>query len=177
MDTRNSRLGWAACAILALAGGGLALAAESSGTASTSASALDAPTRHWHGARGAMPVRILLRATRELNLSSSQQQQIRALLMQARSARPAGRLAQNADFTVLGNPGDPGYASAMQSLKSAADQRLDAQSALAQSIYNVLTPDQQKALPGVLSELQAKVQARRAAWRQQHAQPGSSTTG
>jgi len=177
MDTRNSRLGWAACAILALAGGGLALAAESSGTASTSASALDAPTRHWHGARGAMPVRILLRATRELNLSSSQQQQIRALLMQARSARPAGRLAQSADFTVLGNPGDPGYASAMQSLKSAADQRLDAQSALAQSIYNVLTPDQQKALPGVLSELQAKVQARRAAWRQQHAQPGSSTTG
>ena len=181
MNRLPKRLAVGAATLLALGAASAVLAVDSSGSSSSSSAAASAPGHRWHGARRALLVGTLLRATHQLGtsspqlaLNSQQQQQIKSLLMQARSARQSAA-AQAPDLTVLGNPGDPNYASAVQGLKSRSDQRLDEQSTLAQSIYNVLTPDQQKALPGVLSNMKAKAEARRAAWRAQH--PTASTSG
>ena len=77
-------------------------------------------------------------------------------------------------MTVLGNPGDANYGTAVQSLQSRAASRIQEESALASSIYNVLTPEQKQQLPTVPANLKAQAQARRAAWQAQHAS-GAST--
>lgn len=121
-----------------------------------------------------MLVGTLLRATRQLNLTSEQKQTIRTLLSQGRSQRFSGGNAP--DITVLGNPGQEGYASAVQSLQSNAASRIQSQSELANGIYNVLTTEQKQQLPTVLANMKAKAQARRAAWQAQHASGTNSAT-
>jgi hypothetical protein len=46
--------------------------------------------------------------------------------------------------------------------------RVHNESLLASQIYGVLTPQQIQLLPGVLASIQAKEQARRAAWATKH---------
>jgi Spy/CpxP family protein refolding chaperone len=154
-----------AVALAAVGFGSVATAQSSSSSSSSTAPAIH---RHWHGARGSMLVMTLLRATRQLNLSADQKQSIKTLLSQARSQRFAAA-GGAPDITVLGNPGHENYATAVQGLQSNAASRIQRESELASSIYNVLTTEQRQQLPTVLASMKAKAEARRAAWQAQHA--------
>jgi hypothetical protein len=111
----------------------------------------------------------LLRATRQLSgqyvLTSAQQTQIKTLLQGARPARQPGAAPQGLGITVTGDPGNSSYPTAVQDAIAAATNRINKESTLAAEIYShVLTKPQQGQLETVLASLQAKEQARRAAW-------------
>ena len=151
------------------AGAGIALAGAA-------APAAVAPAYHGHWAyRGSAMVGTLLRATRQLNLTADQQQSIRSLVSAARAQRRAAA-GGGVDFTVLGNPGHPEYATAVQSAKTAAASRIEAEVALQGQIYDVLTTEQKQQLPQVLAAMKAKFQQRKSAW-QQHAASGGTAGG
>jgi Spy/CpxP family protein refolding chaperone len=161
----------------ALAGITLVPIADAQGTSSSSSSSPPAfAGRHFHGPRGpgGMFVRTLLRATRQLNLSSEQKQEIKGLISQARSqARSSTTTAP--DITVLGNPGDPNFATAVQSMQSGASARVQQESELASSIYALLTTEQKTQLPTVLASLKAQAAQRRAAWQARHSSGTTSS--
>jgi Spy/CpxP family protein refolding chaperone len=162
MKVSSSRYAVLAAALVAL-GFGSIVAAQGTSSSSSSSSSHHA---HWRHARGAMFVGTLLRATRQLNLTTDQKQTIRSLMSQARSQFRSNGGAP--DMTVVGNPGDANFASAVQSLQSRASSRIELESELASNIYNVLTPEQKQQLPTVLASMKAKAAARRAAWQAQH---------
>ncbi len=158
------------------------LAAGTVGTAcaqTTSSSAPGtAPPQHMHhghfrGFGGSQVLGSLLRATRQLNLTPDQQTSIKGILASARQAHQPGAQSQQPAMTVLGNPGDPGFASAVQGAQTAAAGRIQKESALAGQIYAVLNSTQRQQLPSVLASIQAKQQARRAAWAAKHASSGN----
>jgi Spy/CpxP family protein refolding chaperone len=148
---------------IALVGLGIGLAgAATTPTPSGTATTTSTPARpHWH-ARGSGMLGMTLRAGRELNLTPDQQQSIKSLLANARAQRRGA--ASAVDPAVLGNPGDPNYASAVQAAKAAAANRIDAEMALQAQVYDVLTPAQKQQLPQVLASIKAQMQARRATW-------------
>ncbi|HTY94686.1 MAG TPA: Spy/CpxP family protein refolding chaperone [Steroidobacteraceae bacterium] len=107
------------------------------------------------GDGGAPFVSSLLRATHRLDLTPEQRSSIRTILASARPA--AGSAAQpHPDVTVLGNPGDRNYASAVQGAQAAAASRIQKESTVARQIYAVLTPAQQQQLPTVLAAMKAR---------------------
>jgi len=97
----------------------------------------------------------LLRATRQLGLTTTQQTQIDQILANERSERQTS-LPAPPDLTVLGNPDSPGYSAAVSNAEAQATQRIESASALVKSIYAVLTAEQRKALPQVLAQMQAQ---------------------
>jgi Spy/CpxP family protein refolding chaperone len=138
---------------------------------STPAATATAPTpggKHWHH-RGGMIVGVMLRATRQLNLTPDQQASIGTILRNARAQHQAAGATDAAppDWTTLANPGDPNYATALQNAKTAAANRLQKEVELQSQIYNVLTPEQKGKLPQVLTDMKTKAEQRRAAWLQQ----------
>jgi len=146
-------------------------------TLATTTGAAPAPGgRHWHhGHRGGgMLVGVMLRATRQLNLTSDQQASIKSIMSTARAQHQAAAGTAGVDMMTLANPGDPNYATALQNAKTAAATRLQNQVALQSQIYNVLTADQKAKLPQVLADMKSKFEARRAAWQQQ--QHGADAT-
>lgn len=149
-------------------GGAVATAATTS-TATTTEATAPAAGKHWHRHHGGMLVGVMLRATHQLNLTPEQQQQIKGILSAARSQHAQAAGAAPMDMTVLGNPGDPNYATAVQSAKSRLAARMQTEIELQGQIYNVLTAQQKQQLPQVLASMKAKAQQRRAAWQQQHA--------
>ena len=66
-------------------------------------------------------------------------------------------------MTILANPGDPNYATALQNAKTRAADRLQAESQVQAQIYDVLTAQQKAQLPTVLASMKAQAEARRAA--------------
>ena len=157
----------------ATVGAGAAVAAASTTTTSTSATTTtNAPApggKHWHhGHRGGMLVGVMLRATRQLNLTADQQASIKSIMSNARSQRQAAAGTAGVDMMTLANPGDPNYATALQNAKAAAAAHLQNEVELQSQIYNVLTPDQKAKLPQVLAEMKSRFEARRATWQQQH---------
>jgi Spy/CpxP family protein refolding chaperone len=120
--------------------------------------------RHFGGGRF---VGSLLRATKQLNLTTEQQSNIKTILSNARHGNQSG--SEHPALTVLGNPSDPGFASAVQGAAANASNRVQKESALAGQIYSVLTTTQRQQLPAVLASIQAKQDARRAAWAAKHA--------
>lgn len=171
--------------VLAMAGvasaAGIASAADNTNaqTATPAATTTTAPTagheRHRH--RGGMLVGMTVRAARQLNLTPEQQASIKAILSNARAQAKAARASGKAplDITVLGNPGDPNYAAALQSAKTLAANRIQTESELQGQVYNVLTAEQKAQLPTVLATMKAKAAERRAAWEQEH--PGATGAG
>src|SRR4051812_24727937 len=162
----------------ATVGTGAAVAAASTTTTPSAATATaTAPGgKHWHhGHRGGgMLVGVMLRATRQLNLTADQEASIKSILSNARAQRQADAGTAPIDMTTLANPGDPNYATALQSAKAAAAARLQNEVQLQGQIYNVLTADQKARLPQVLADMKSKLEARRAAWQQEH---GAATSG
>ncbi|HEY6457601.1 MAG TPA: hypothetical protein VIY90_20170 [Steroidobacteraceae bacterium] len=128
---------------------------------------------HFRNFGGSRFLGSLLRATRQLNLTPDQQTSIKAILASARHAHQPGAQPQQPAMTVLGNPGDPGFAAAVQGAQSAAAGRIQKESALAGQIYAVLSSTQRQQLPNVLASIQAKQQARRAAWAAKRASSGN----
>jgi len=97
----------------------------------------------------------LVRALHQLNLTDAQKQQIHAIMVNARQQLAASRQGAP-DFTVLGNPGDPNYPAAIQSLQTRAAQRVSQASQVEQQIYAVLTAEQKAQLPQVLASIKAR---------------------
>ncbi len=141
-----------------------AVAATTATTPTTTAPAFGGRHHHPHGP---MLVGALLHATKQLNLTAAQQTSIQGILTAAKEQRKASA-ATPPDITVLGNPGDPNYSTALETLKTNSANRLDTQSALAAQIYAQLTNEQKMQLPTILAAEKAKMAARRAAWQQQH---------
>jgi len=153
------------------AGAVIAAAAQTAATpAATDSAAAPVPGgHHWHHRGGGMLVGVMLRATRQLNLTSDQQTAIKGLLSNARAQHQAqAQGGGGIDMMTLANPGDPNYATALQNAKAAAAARLQGEVDLQSQIYNLLTPDQKSRLPQVLADMKSKMQARRAEWMQQH---------
>ncbi|MEJ0006145.1 MAG: hypothetical protein WDM77_07085 [Steroidobacteraceae bacterium] len=162
-----------------------ALGAGAVGTASaqTSSAPGTSPPHHMHHGQfrrfgGARLVTPLLRATRQLGkapgtqslaLTAEQQTYIKGLLTSGHSGHRAGAQPQGPGLTVLGDPGNAGYGTAVQGIEAAATARIQKESALAQSIWNDLSTGQRAALPGILASIQAQEQARRAQWAGKHA--------
>ena len=119
-----------------------------------------------------------LRATKQLNLTADQQASIKTILTTARAQAKAAHASGQGpvDMAVLANPGDPNYATALQSAKTLAATRIQNESELQSQIYNVLTAQQKAQLPTVLATMKAQAQQRRAVWEQRHA-TGSTGAG
>jgi Spy/CpxP family protein refolding chaperone len=172
----NRNVGLLVAAIATIgAGAGVAYAQS---TTSSSTTTTIAPATHgkWHHHQGGFLLGMTLRATKQLNLTAEQQASIKTILStaraQAKAAHAAG--APAIDMSVLGNPGDANYATALQSAKTLAATRIQNESEIQGQVYNVLTAEQKAQLPTVLASMKAQAAQRRAAWEQKH-QP--STTG
>ena len=166
----------------ATVGAGAAVAAAGTTTTPAAATTTTAPAtggKHWHhGHRGGgMLVGVMLRATRQLNLTPEQEASIKTILSTARAQHEAAAGAANVDLMTLANPGDPNYAAALQNAKAAASARLQNEVEVQSQIYNVLTADQKAKLPQVLAAMKSKFEARRAAWQQQHGAAGTGAAG
>jgi Spy/CpxP family protein refolding chaperone len=163
--------------VLAIASLGTAAgiaSAQSTAPSSTPTSATtSAPAggHKWHGHRGGFLLGMTLRATKQLNLTADQQASIKQILSTARAQAKAARAASQApvDMTVLANPGDPNYATALQSAKTLAANRIQSESEIQAQIYNVLTAQQKAQLPTILASMKAEAAQRRATWEQKHA--------
>lgn len=156
----NTRVKWLvlALAMSGIAGGAIA---QTSADPSTppAANSTGPGQRHWHHhGPGMMMGGGLLRAFRQLNLTAAQQQNVKSILQNAHQQFAAERQAGGGpDFSVLSNPGDPNYASAMQSLQSRMAERLQQRAQIQQQLYGVLTAEQKTQLPGILANMKAKM--------------------
>jgi Spy/CpxP family protein refolding chaperone len=113
---------------------------------------------HWHHRDGMMLTGGLLHAFRQLDLTPAQQQSVHTILTAAHAQFESERKAAGKpDFTVLSNPGDPNYATALQSLQTQMTNRLQEQSQTEQALYKVLTPTQQAQLVTVLATMKSRM--------------------
>jgi Spy/CpxP family protein refolding chaperone len=153
----NNRTKWlmVALAMTGVAGGVVAQTSSSSG-AGTTAATPDA--HHWHHGHRMMLGGGLLHAFRQLNLTPAQQQTVHTILTAAHAQSQAERSAAGKpDFTVLSNPGDPNYSTALQEMQTRMATRLQEQSQTELALYNVLSKQQQAQLPTVLASMKAKM--------------------
>ena len=173
----NRNVGLLVLAVASIGGAAGVAYAQSTAPATTTTTTAPAHGGHmWHRHHGGLLVGMTLRATKQLNLTADQQASIKTILTTARTQAKAAHASGQApvDMAVLGNPGDPNYATALQSAKTLASTRIQNESELQSQIYNVLTADQKAQLPAVLATLKAQAQQRRAVWEQRHA---TGTTG
>ncbi len=157
-------------AVATLGAGTVGTAAAQTATAAPSASPTPQLHRgHFRHFGGSRFVGSLLRATQQLNLTPEQRTNIKTILTNARPAHQPGAQPQQPGLTVLGNPADPGFGGGRAGRPDGCGQPHPEGVTLAGQIYAVLTPVQQQQLPTVLASIQAKEQARRAAWAAKHA--------
>ena len=158
-------------------------AAQTSAASSAPGTSLPHHGHYGHFRRfgGSSLVAPLLRATRQLGkapgtqslaLSADQQTFIKGVLSSARTGHHPGTQPQGPGITVLGDPGNAGYATAVQAIATAATARIQNESALAEQIWNDLSGPQRAALPGILASIQAQEQAHRAQWAGKHTSNG-----
>jgi Spy/CpxP family protein refolding chaperone len=114
----------------------------------------------------------LMRAFHELNLTAAQKQQIHGILSTARQQFAAQRASGAPDRAALMNPGDPGYAAAVQAAKQRAADRIQRISDLKLQVYNVLTPDQKSQLSKSMANWKARM-AQRADGAKDHPGPAN----
>jgi|SRR5581483_1845347 len=172
----NRNVGLLVAALASISGVAGAAYAQSSTSASTTTTTT-APAAHgkWRHHGGGFLLGMTLRATRQLNLTAEQQASIKTILSNAHAQAKAAHAAGPAiDIAVLGNPGDPNYAAALQSAKTAATNRIQNESEIQSQIYNVLTAEQKAQLPTVLASMKAQAAQRRATWEQKQ---DSTSTG
>ena len=113
---------------------------------------------------------MILRSFRALDLTAAQQQQVHTVLSNAHSQFAAkAPTGAPPDMLALSNPGDPGYASAVQAAKKRATDRIQQQSDLNQQLYNVLTADQKAQLAKMVASWKARMAQRSAEIRGQPA--------
>jgi Spy/CpxP family protein refolding chaperone len=113
-----------------------------------------------HGWRGHGPG--LMGSFRELGLSDAQREQIHTILSAERAQMKANAPSVRATMVTLENPGDPGFAAAVQAAKTQAAERIQHRSDLEVQLYNVLTPEQKTQFAQILATKQARWQQRAA---------------
>jgi len=168
----NRNVGLLVLAVASIGGAaGVAYAQSTAPATTTTTTAPEHGGHMWHRHHGDLLVGMTLRATKQLNLTADQQASIKTILTTARAQAKAAHASGQApvDMAALGNPGDPNYATALQSAKTLAATRIQNESELQGQIYNVLTADQKAQLPAVLATMKAQAQQRRAVWEQRHA--------
>ena len=149
--------------------------AQTTAPSTTTTTTAPAAGHKWHRHHGGFLVGMTLRATKQLSLTADQQASIKTILSNARAQAKAAHASGQApiDMTVLANPGDPNYATALQSAKTLAATRIQNESELQSQIYGVLTDQQKAQLPAVLATMKAQAAQRRAVWQQRHATDNS----
>jgi Spy/CpxP family protein refolding chaperone len=149
------------------------VSAQTTTPSTTTATTAPAQGHKWHGrfGGGGLLLGITLHAAKQLNLTAEQEASIKTILSNAHAQAKAAHATGNTalDMAVLGNPGDPNYATALQSAKTLAANRIQTESELQGQIYNVLTAEQKAQLPTVLASMKAKAEARRAALEEKRA--------
>jgi len=155
----KNRTKWLMVALAMTGVAGAVLGDTSSSSGSSGSGTPGAHDWHYHHHHPGMMVGGgLLRAMHQLNLTAAQRQSVHTILTAARSQFAAERKAGGRpDFTVLSNPGDPNYATALQNLQTRVSNRIQEQSQTEQALYKVLTSEQQQQLPQVLAVMKAKM--------------------
>jgi Spy/CpxP family protein refolding chaperone len=165
--------------VLAIAGigGAVGIATAQTTSSSTTTPTPPTPSHKWHRHHGGFLLGTLLRATQQLNLTAEQQASIKTILSTAHAQAKAAHSGNQppVDITVLGNPGDPNYATQLETAKTFAANRIQTESELEDQVYNVLTAQQKTQLPTVLAAMKAQAAQRRANWQAQHA--GATNSG
>src|ERR1700683_3901312 len=113
----KNRTQWlmAALAMTGIAGAVMGQSASSSSGADTGTPG----ARQWHHRHVMVVVGSLVPAFHQLNLTPAQQQSVHTILTAAHAQFAAERKAGGGpDFTVLSNPGDTNYATALQELQT-----------------------------------------------------------
>jgi Spy/CpxP family protein refolding chaperone len=175
----NRNVGLLVLAIASIGVGAVGVAsAQTAAPATTTTNTAPAAGHKWHGHHGGMLLGMTLRATKQLNLSAEQQASIKSILANARAQAKAAHAAGQApmDMSTLANPGDPNYATALQTAKTFAATRLQQQSELQGQIYNLLTAQQKAQLPTVLASMKAQAAQRRSNWEQKHPNGANSAS-
>jgi len=93
---------------------------------------------------------------RELGLSDAQREQIRTILSAEREQMNGKPPGAKGAMAALANPGDPGYAAAVQAAKTQAAERVQHMSDLQLKLYNVLTPQQKAQFAKNLADKKAR---------------------
>ncbi|HTW75686.1 MAG TPA: hypothetical protein VMD56_12285 [Steroidobacteraceae bacterium] len=152
----------AALAMTGLVGAGAAAAATSdtgaatAGAAATSAApATSAPTWNYRVRmlRSEGLDRGLAGAFRKLDLSSTQQRQVKDILARAHRRFVREDELARSNLPGLFNPGSAEFAHAVHVARRDAVARIDLATTTEQRLYDVLTPSQKTQLPGVLASV------------------------
>jgi Spy/CpxP family protein refolding chaperone len=118
--------------------------------------------RHWHhgwrerGGGWDGPGAGLMGSFRELGLSDAQREQIRTIWSAERDAMQGQLRSARESMAALANPGDPGYAAAVQAAKTRAAERVQHMSDVQLKLYNVLTPQQKTQFTKILADKKAR---------------------
>jgi Spy/CpxP family protein refolding chaperone len=123
-----------------------------------------------HGHPGG-PDRAVRRVLSQLDLTTEQKVQVRAIFDQAKPQLQATHQSGRAirDQLEVTPPTDPGYAGMLASAKSNAADQIQLMSDLWTQVYAKLTPDQRARIPGLVAAERADRDARRAHWRSKDA--------
>jgi Spy/CpxP family protein refolding chaperone len=138
---------------------GLLMAALTGTAFAQNADTPPGPGEH-HGWHGHGPG--LMGSFRELGLSDAQREQIHTILSAERAQMKANAPSARAAMFALENPGDPGFAAAVDAAKTRAAERIQHRSDLEVQLYNVLTPEQKTQFAEILAAKQARWQQRAA---------------
>jgi len=172
----NRNVGLLVLAMASIGAGGAVGTANAQAPAPATTATAPMRGHMWQRHHGGMLLGMTLRATRQLNLTAEQKASIKSILANAHAQMKAARASGQApvDMSVLGNPGDANYATALQSAKTLAANRIQQESELQGQIYNVLTAQQKAQLPTVLASMKAQAEQRHQQWEQNHAKSNSS---
>jgi Spy/CpxP family protein refolding chaperone len=124
---------------------------------------------HHHGHRGGGFFFVL----HKLNLTAEQKAQVKSIIAGEKSQFETLHASSKANRTALSTtpPTDPGYPALIQTAQANAAARIKLQSETWSAIYsNVLTKEQQAAIPGIVAAAQQAREARVAAWKAAHSQ-------
>ena len=141
----------------ATVGAGAAVAAVSTTTTPTATTTATAPApggKHWHRGHhgGGMLVGVMLRATRQLNLTTEQQASIKSIMTNAGPQMKSIHQEMRANSLKLQNtqPNDPNYANVVAEVTAANgslhSQMISQQAELRAQVFKILTPAQQTQL-------------------------------
>jgi Spy/CpxP family protein refolding chaperone len=145
-----------ALALTGVAGGVYAQTTTGSSGGTTANGTTTTGGNHWHHHRGGRGG-FMMHALHQLNLTDAQKQSVHTIMAAAHSQAQAQRQsAGNMNFAALANPGDPNHAAALQEMQTRTAARIQAQDAVQQQIYGVLTAEQKTQLASIIAAKQAK---------------------
>ncbi len=146
---------------------GIAAYAQTTATAPETTAAAGA--HQWrHGHHGGM-----FFVLHKLDLTAEQKTQIKSIIAGEKSQFESLRASVKANRSALATtpPTDPGYPALIQTAQTNAAARIKLRSETWSAIYsNVLTKQQQTAIPGLVAAAQQAREQRMAAWKASHSQ-------